>query len=156
MESVVVNAYKVYPYMANVLSGLSYPSEEPLDPEDAHQAKKDVFSFIFFGHSFVWPSGEGGKLVLTADEDGAQEPTYPYTRLLLHFDPESFLHSLDIVFEDPYLNDEFEGGRFLIVRILLDILASGDLSPAGATFVNIFIARNVPKYPQYLIHPCQI
>jgi len=38
----------------------------------------------------------------------------------------------------------------MIVTILLDILSSGDLSPSDTTFINIFIARNVPKYPQFI------
>jgi hypothetical protein len=92
MESTIMNAYKIFPYMANVLSGLSYPSEEPLDAEEGFQAKKDIYLFLFFGRSSVWPPGVGGKLILTADEEGGVEPTYPYARLLLVFDAESFLH----------------------------------------------------------------
>ncbi|KAF9465049.1 lateendosome to vacuole transport-family protein [Collybia nuda] len=151
MEATIINAYKIYPYLSNILSGLSYPSEEPLAEDEAYQAKKDVYNFLFFGRSSVWPAGDGAKLVLTSDEDGGIEPTYPYARQLLRFDTESFLHSLDIAFEDSYLNDESQGtSRLLIVRILLEIMSSGDLPPPDATFVNIFIARNVPKYPQFL------
>ncbi|KAJ7770202.1 Golgi CORVET complex core vacuolar protein 8-domain-containing protein [Mycena maculata] len=151
MESVILDAYKIYPYLANCLSGLSYPSEEPLPEEEAAQAKKDVYTFLFFGRSSMWPPGDGGKLVLTSDEEGAVEPTYPYARLLLRFDSESFLHSLDIAFEDTYLNDESQGmSRLVIIRILLEILSSGNLSPSDVTFTNIFVARNVPKYPQFL------
>ena len=151
MEPVIMNAYKVYPYLSNVLSGLSYPSEQPLAADEAFQAKKDVYTFLFFGRSSVWPTGEGAKLVLTSDEDGGVEPTYPYARQLLRFDAESFLHSLDIAFEDSYLNDESQGpSRLVIVRILLEILSSGELPPPDVTFVNIFVARNVPKYPQFL------
>ncbi|KAJ7346672.1 lateendosome to vacuole transport-family protein [Mycena albidolilacea] len=151
MESVILDAYKIYPYLANCLTGLSYPSEEPLPEEEALQAKKDVYTFLFFGRSSMWPPGDGGKLVLTSDEEGAVEPTYPYARLLLHFDSESFLHSLDIAFEDTYLNDESQGmSRLVVIRILLEILSSGNLPSSDVTFTNIFIARNVPKYPQFL------
>jgi vacuolar protein sorting-associated protein 8 len=103
---VAMHAYKIYSYLVNILSGLSYPSEEPLSEDEAFQAKKDIYSFLFLGRSRVWPVGDGGKLVLIADEDGGVEPTFPYTRTLLRFDPESFLHSLDIAFEDGYLNDQ--------------------------------------------------
>ncbi|KAJ7497350.1 Golgi CORVET complex core vacuolar protein 8-domain-containing protein [Mycena latifolia] len=151
MESVILDAYKIYPYLANCLSGLSYPSEEPLPEEEASQAKKDVYTFLFFGRSSMWPLGDGGKLVLTSDEEGAVEPTYPYARLLLRFDSESFLHSLDIAFEDTYLNDESQGmSRLVVIRILLEILSSGNLPSSDVTFTNIFVARNVPKYPQFL------
>jgi vacuolar protein sorting-associated protein 8 len=155
LEPLILNAYKVYPYLANVLSGLTYPSEEPLPEEEALQAKKDLYTFLFFGRSSVWPP-HSGQLVLTADEDGAVEPTYPYARLLLRWDAESFLHCLDICFEDAYLNDyESQGGsisRHVIITILQEIVSSGTLSSTDVTFVNIFIARNVPKYHQYLDH----
>ena len=153
LEPLIINAYKVYPYLADVLSGLTYPSEEPLDEDEATQAKRDLYAFLFHGRSSTWPHGEGGKLILTA-EDGGVEPTYPYCRLLLRFDAEAFLHALDLAFEDSYFIDEVSGGvsRLIIVKILLEVLASSSspsgLPPAVRTFVHIFIARNVPKYPQ--------
>ena len=161
LEPLIINAYKVYPYLADVLSGLTYPSEEPLDEDEATQANHDLYAFLFHGRSSTWPRGEGGKLILTAEEDGGVEPTYPYCRLLLRFDAEAFLHTLDLAFEDTYFIDE-EGSsasRLVIVKILLEILASSSLSssspssssalpPAVRTFVHIFVARNVPKYPQ--------
>lgn len=163
LEPLIVNAYKVYPYLADVLSGLTYPSEEPLEEEEATQAKRDLYAFLFHGRSSTWPRGEGGKLILTA-EDGGVEPTYPYCRLLLRFDAEAFLHTLDLAFEDTYFIDEVSGSasRLVIVKILLEVLASSSsssslssssssssgLPPAVRTFVHIFIARNVPKYPQ--------
>ena len=67
-------------------------------------AKEAVYKFVFDGRSSVWPIEEG-KLVLTADDENGEEPTYPYTRLLLRFDAESFLHTLDLAFEDSFLND---------------------------------------------------
>lgn len=149
MESTIMNAYKVFPYIANVLSGLSYPSEDPLEAEEGFQAKKDVYLFLFFGRSSVWPPGEGGKLILTADEEGGIEPTYPYARLLLVFDAESFLHSLDIALEDSYFNDEPRlNDRLIIVKIVLEILSSSNLPQDDITMINIFVARNVAKFFQ--------
>lgn len=154
MEKVIMNAYKVYPYLGNVLTGLSYPSGELLSDEEAFQAKNDVYTFLFFGRSSMWPLGEGGKLILTSDEENGIEPTYPYARLLLRFDAEAFLHTLDLAFEDAYLNDKTRSvSRFVIIKILLEILSSSDLSSSDRTFVNIFMARNVPKYPQFIQMP---
>lgn len=157
IEPVALNAYKVYPYLGNVLTGLAYPSAEPLPAEEANQAKRDVYDFLMSGHSRQWPKEEGGKLVLTADEDNGVEPTYPYARLLLRFDPEAFLHTLDLTFEDSYLSDPDDSSRkairLLIVKILLELASSGDLAQDAVTFVNIFIARNVPKYQQFLEMP---
>ncbi|KAJ3575088.1 hypothetical protein NP233_g1320 [Leucocoprinus birnbaumii] len=150
LEPLILNSYKVYPYLAHVLYGLTYPSGEPLPEEEAFQAKKDIYTFLFYGRSSVWPPGEGGKLILTSDEEGGIEPTYPYVRQLLQWDAESFLHSLDIAFEDAYLHDETQKNinRLIIVRILLELIPS--LSSEDATFVHIFIARNAPKYPKFL------
>ncbi|OCH93775.1 hypothetical protein OBBRIDRAFT_724115 [Obba rivulosa] len=154
IEGTVMNAYKIYPYLADVLTGLTYPSEDPIPKDEAEQARNDVYTFVFFGRSSVWPEGEGGTLVLTSDEENGVEPTYPYTRLLLRFDPEAFLHTLDLAFEDAYLNDEDRAvSRLVIVKILLEILASPELTPSERTFVHIFIARNVPKYPQFIEIP---
>ncbi|KAI0823370.1 Golgi CORVET complex core vacuolar protein 8-domain-containing protein [Trametes gibbosa] len=151
IEPVVLNAYKIYPFIADTLTGLTYPSEEPLPDDEAFEAKNDVYKFLFYGRSSVWPEGEGGRLVLTSDEENGVEPTYPYTRLLLRFDPEAFLHTLDLAFEDAYLNDDSRGvSRFVIVKILLEILASPELSQEEQTFIHIFVARNVPKYPQFI------
>lgn len=140
------NAYKIFPYLINILSGQTYPSGEPLPSDEAERAKHDVYDFIFNGTSTVWPS-EGGHLILTGD--GA-EPTYPYARLLLRFDAESFLHSLDIAFEDSFLTDSPDISRLSIVKILLDIASCQDLPLSATIFINIFIARNIPKYPQYI------
>lgn len=151
IESTIAHTYKVYGYLANALAGLSYPAGQPLDTDNASRAKSDIYGFVFSGRSIVWPPGEGGDLVLTSTNEDGVEPTYPYVRLLLEYDAESFLHSLDIAFEDGYLNNESQGvSRLLIVKILLELLSSGDLSQSDTTFVNIFIARNVPKYPQFL------
>ena len=140
------HAYKIFPYLINVLSGQTYPSGEPLPSDEADRAKHVVYDFIFNGTSTTWPS-DGGHLILTGNE---AEPTYPYTRLLLRFDAESFLHSLDIVFEDSFLTDSPVISRLSIVKILLDIASHQDLPLSATIFINIFIARNIPKYPQYL------
>lgn len=152
LEDAIPNAYKVYDYLSNVLSGMAYPSKRRID-DGADQAKADVYAFLCFGRSSTW----AGKLVLTAEEDGGVEPPYPYLRQLLRFDAEALLNSLDLAFEDPYLNTpDLAVSRQVIVNILLDMLTSPSvsnssaLSESAASFIRIFIARNVPKYPQFL------
>lgn len=154
LEDLAPNAYKIFPYLAATLSGQAFPSRKILPAAEASSAKADIYAFLFDGRSRLWPSGPEGKLVLTAEEEGGLEPTYPYLRLLLRFDPESLLHTLDIAFEDSYLNDDHQGmGRLVIVKILLEMLANPHLSSADATLIRIFIARNVPKYPQFIRIP---
>ncbi|KAL4073879.1 Golgi CORVET complex core vacuolar protein 8-domain-containing protein [Scleroderma citrinum] len=145
-------AYKIFPYLINISSAQAFPSGDPLDAEEAHQAMKDIYNFIFSGRSVIWPA-QGGSLILTSDS-GEVEATYPYARLLLSFDTESFLHCLDIAFESSFFSDESHDiSRLWIVTILLDVISDSDLSPINVTFVNIFLARNIPKYPQYVMQP---
>ena len=154
LEDLAPNAYKIFPYIAATLSGQAFPSQKALPAVEASSAKADIYAFLFDGRSRLWPSGPEGKLVLTTEEEGGIEPTYPYLRLLLRFDPESLLHTLDIAFEDSYLNDDNQGmGRLVIVKILLEMLNTPHLSAADATFIRIFLARNVPKYPQFIRIP---
>lgn len=149
LENKTPDAYKIYTYLADILSGLTYPSQMPMPPDEALQAKNDIYDFLFLGRSYVWAVGDSRKLILTSDEEGGVEPTFPYVRLLLRFDAEAFLHAMDMAFEDAYFNDERPGvSRLMVVRILLEILSSPGLSPTDLTMLNIFIARNVPKYPQ--------
>ncbi|KAH9935787.1 Golgi CORVET complex core vacuolar protein 8-domain-containing protein [Fomitopsis serialis] len=146
IEPVVLNAYKVYPYLGNVLTGLAYPSAN-LYPTKRPTKQDTTLRFLYV---------RSIACVATARWKAWAEATYPYARLLLRFDPEAFLHTLDLAFEDGYLSDpDSPRGtiRLLIVKILLDITSSGDLTQDAVTFVNIFIARNVPKYPQFLQMP---
>lgn len=158
VEALVPNAYKLYEYIESVLAGLSYPSREPLPEDEGARARAAVYQFLFHGRSVIWPpAGDPeSRVILTADVDGEPEPTYPYLRLLLRFDAEAFLHAMDSAFEDPYLNDAGRDGsisRQLIVNLMLDVMASGDFHSTDLTFLHIFVARNLPKYPQFLLIP---
>jgi hypothetical protein len=58
-------------------------------------------------------------------------------------DTEALLHALDIAFEDSYLND----GEISRQSIVNQLLATDTLD---STLLYIFVARNLPKYPQFL------
>ncbi|WVR09179.1 hypothetical protein IAU60_006241 [Kwoniella sp. DSM 27419] len=148
-EEMAPNAYKLYAYIEATLSGLSYPSGEPLPEIEASTAKTEVYTFLFQGRTAAWPSGGDG--VLTVD---GPEPPYPYLSLLLRFDTEAFLHSMDIAFEDSYLNDTTGViNRQFIVNLMLDVMDPEYFHPGDITFLHIFVARNLPKYPQFLFIP---
>ncbi|WAR61427.1 hypothetical protein PtB15_12B112 [Puccinia triticina] len=158
IEGLVPIAYKIFPYLSTILSGLSYPNKIPYENSRASRAKSDVYQFLFSGKSMHWPQPDG-KLILTTEE-GQQEPTYPYLRMLLSLDSEAMLDTLDIAFEDSWLHDyperecEKRIDRQLIITLLLEV-TSGDpeFSAGDRTFVYIFIARNLPKYSQFLSLP---
>ncbi|GAA5837898.1 hypothetical protein JCM11251_004692 [Rhodosporidiobolus azoricus] len=166
VEAEAPDAYKVFGYLSQTLIGLSYPKREELPYDEATKARTALYSFLLSGQTRTWPE-KGGQSVLTSDEEGGEEATYPYLRLLLRFDAEATLDTLDLAFEDPYLNDDEDEEdhsissrkpftRQRIVDLLLEILspsssdADDRFAAADRTFLHIFVARNVPKYPQYL------
>lgn len=157
VEEMVPDAYKVFAYLSCVLMGFAYPTAAQLSPEDGERARAAVYGFLLSGQTRSWPA-EGGRSVLTVGQAGEAEPTYPYLRLLLSFDAEALLDTLDQAFEDPFLDEEQGGTAFTrqrVVDLLLEVMSPTSKEPSGfsssdATFLNIFIARNLPKYPQYL------
>jgi len=92
--------------------------------------------------------------------------------MILEFDAPSFLSVMNEAFEDPFLNgtsiitlnngdstevdeDQVFGrsvNRQYIVSILLEVMAE-DFEAKDTIYLDIFIARNLPKYPQYLLLP---
>lgn len=157
VEGMVPDAYKVFAYLSQALTGLSYPSKDPLSYDEGMKARNAIYAFLFSGSTLSWPERRG-QPILTSDEDGSDEPPYPYLRLLLRFDAEATLDALDLAFEESYLDDDIPGktlDRQRIVDLLLEVMGSSS-SPIDAfssidrTFLHIFVARNLPKYPQYI------
>ncbi|KPV77801.1 uncharacterized protein RHOBADRAFT_33991 [Rhodotorula graminis WP1] len=165
------SAYKVFAYLSRQLVGLSYPVGDALSYDEAVRARDAIYGFLLSGTTRSWPE-KGGKPVLTSDAGaGAPEPPYPYLRLLWRFDAEAMLDTLDLAFEDPYLDEDDEdllttsrrpATRQRIVDLLLEIMSPssaphGDdadgFSLVDRTFLHIFVARNLPKYPQYVSLP---
>ncbi|GAA5820930.1 hypothetical protein JCM3770_002634 [Rhodotorula araucariae] len=165
VETTVPDAYKVFGYLSRELVGLSYPTGDTLPYEEAVRARDAIYGFLLSGSTCTWPE-KGGRSVLTTDDDGAPEPTYPYLRLLLRFDTEAMLDTLDLAFEDTYLDEDEDEApaqparatRQRVVDLLLEVTARADededdFAPIDRTFLHIFVARNLPKYPQYIALP---
>lgn len=155
-EDLVPDAYKVFAYISHVLAGSTYPTGEPIPEAQRQAAQASVYNFVFSGRSTTSPIT--GELVLTSLTPDGAEPLYPYLFLLLLFDTESFLHSLDIAFEDGFLNGQDDStlstiSRQSIVEILLEVMAVDDFSSSDCTLLHIFVSRNLPKYPQFLSLP---
>ncbi|KDE07693.1 hypothetical protein MVLG_02152 [Microbotryum lychnidis-dioicae p1A1 Lamole] len=159
VEATVPDAYKIFAYIAQALTGLTYPSREPLPYAEGNRARSAVFCFLLSGSTISWPA-KGGRPVLTSDDEGTNEPTYPYLRLLLRFDAEAFLDALDLAFEESYLDDDDAAGKSMTRQIIIDRLLevmhpsmtspNDEFTAIDRTFFNIFVARNMPKYPQYI------
>jgi hypothetical protein len=164
-----VNALKMFPYMSYTFTGRVYPTGGNLGEDEALNAKAELYWFIFSGKTITWPKGSG-KTFLTAPSQ-AQEPSFPYLRMILKFDAPSFLSALNEAFEDSFLNDTPEravnGGsnrdlseervfglsvnRQYIITILLEVMNPNDFAAEDTIYLDMFIARNLPKFPQYLL-----
>lgn len=166
-----VNALKMFPYLSYTLTGRIYPTGERMDDDVASQAKAELYWFLFSGKSIAWPKGSS-KVFLTRPTH-PEEPSFPYLRMILQYDAPSFLSALNEAFEDSFLNDSQEkqlnGGtrqnlpeeqifgltvdRQYVVSILLEIMNPSDFAPEDTIYLDMFIARNLPKFPQYLLIP---
>jgi hypothetical protein len=164
-----VNALKMFPYMSYTFTGRVYPTGDPLSDQDALNAKAELYWFIFSGQTISWPKSTGKPFLTQPNED--YEPSFPYLRMILKFDAPSFLSTLNEAFEDSFLNDTPErsinGGsnrdmpeehifglsvnRQYIVTILLEVMNANDFASEDTIYLDMFIARNLPKFPQYLL-----
>lgn len=170
-EHSAVSALKIFPYLSYILTGRVYPTGETIDHESSMKAKAELYWFLFSGKSIAWPKGVN-KCFLTRPNQ-AEEPSFPYLRMILKFDAPSFLSTLNEAFEDSFLNDSPEKqvneavrgdlpeeqifgltvDRQYIVSILIEIMSPADFAPEDTIYLDMFIARNLPKYPQYLLLP---
>ncbi|WQF87206.1 Putative vacuolar protein sorting-associated protein Vps41/Vps8 [Colletotrichum destructivum] len=166
-----VAALKMFPYLSYTLTGRVYPTGEVMDDAVASKAKAEIYWFLFSGNSVTWPKGSDRRFLTRPDQHN--EPSFPYLRLILKFDAPSFLSAVNEAFEDSFLNDSPEkqvnGGirgdvpeeqifgrtvdRQYIVSILLEIMNPSDFAAEDTIYLDMFIARNLPKFPQYLLFP---
>ncbi|OIW26123.1 hypothetical protein CONLIGDRAFT_647831 [Coniochaeta ligniaria NRRL 30616] len=166
-----LDATKMFPYLSHVLTGRIYPTEERIPEDVALKAKAELYWFLFSGKSIAWPKGNPKRFLTKPHQ--SDEPSFPYLRMILKFDAPSFLSALNEAFEDSFLNDSPEKqvngdarrdlpeeqvfgltvDRQYIVSILMEIMNPSDFAPADTIYLDMFIARNLPKYPQYLLFP---
>lgn len=164
-----VNALKMFPYLSYTFTGRVYPNGELLDDEQALNAKAELYWFLFSGKTITWPKGSGKPFLTKSTQE--EEPSFPYLRLILKFDAPSFLSALNEAFEDSFLNDTPEravnGGsnhnlseervfglsvnRQYIITILLEVMNANEFAAEDTIYLDMFIARNLPKFPQYLL-----
>ena len=153
------NAQKMFPYMSYVLTSRVYPTGLSMDNEVADQAKSQLYGFLFSGESPLSMSKAEPK------------SSFENLRKILAFDAASFMSVMNEAFEDAYLNQpatQYTNGsvisngsstgqksstisRQYIVRIMLEVMASQTFDAEDSIYLDMFIARNMPKYPQYLL-----
>ena len=163
------DASKVYPYLSYTLTGRIYPVGKGMSYDQANLAKAEVYNYFF--------SGRSGDRQPRGDESpqssrSGSRLNFPNLRKILNFDAPSFLSMLNEAFEDSFLNgpqdrlsNETPGSltdaqkfglsvnRQWIVSILLEIMTPPNYEPEETIYLDMFIARNLPKFPQFILLP---
>jgi len=164
----LTSARKIFAYLAYTFTGRIYPGGMPLEDEQSSSAKKDMYRFLFSGKSLEWPSSS--STVILTRTDGEAEPPFPYLQLILEFDASSFMSMLNEAFEDSFLNGDqvaiddnltnsLQTGSALtptrqyILNILFKIMTPENYEPEDIIYFYMFVARNLPKYPQHIMLP---
>lgn len=155
------NATKIFPYMSFTLTSRVYPTGEGMAFDQSRKAKEQIYGFFFSGALNQASKRSSGT---------TSTRSFPHLRELLSFDAASSMSMFNEAFEDNYLNrpDEsnygFEDGaalngtsqsksftRQFIITVLLEVLSSAKLTAEDSIFVDMFIARSLPKYPQEIV-----
>lgn len=165
------SAMKVYSYLAYSLTSRKYPSGDWMDDDESIHVKADLYKYLLAGAPIAWP--EGSKKVFRTTVNWQDEPAYPYLVLLLRFDVASFMSMLNEAFEDAFLNsatDEhgvngfaqvngissrpgYKVTRDSIVSILRDVMKQNGFEQEQMIYLDMFIARSLPKYPEEIVLP---
>ena len=161
-EADLESAAKIFPYLSYILTNRIYPMGKEMSEDKANIAKAEVYHFFFSGNTNDGPRlpGVGSK------------SSFPNLRRILDFDAPSFLSMLNEAFEDSFLNDpqeriadELPGqlteeqrfglsvNRQWIVSVLLEVMTPPIYGSDDTVYLDMFIARNLPKFPQFILLP---
>lgn len=159
-----INAMKMFPYLSYVLTSRIYPTGDEMPEPEALKAKAELYHYLFSGNPTT-QKGQGRKQSTTKDD------SFQTLRTVLRFDAASFMSMLNEAFEDSFLNetaDQLSNGdpnqvtegalhyalpitRQYIISILLEVMSPSHFDHADTIYLDMFIARNLPKYPQYIL-----
>lgn len=144
------NAMKMFPYLSFVFTGRIYPTGDEMDEIEASRAKLALYQYLFSGHLSGTESANGSN----------KTDSFSQLRAMLKFDASSFMSMLNEAFEDSFLNepDSDEGpspgvsiNRQYLISILLQVMDASSFAPSDTIYLDMFVARNLPKYPQYIL-----
>ena len=163
---------KVFPYLSYIFTGRTYPTGKDMPHDQANQAKAELYNFFFPGRSSDGiPWGHASP----QSSRSVSKTNFPKLRKILDFDAPSFLSMLNEAFEDSFLNGPQErlayenpGGlteaqkfglsvnRQWIISILLEVMTPPSYESDDTVYLYMFIARNLPKFPQFILLPGHI
>lgn len=154
---------KLFPYLSYILTSRVYPTGRTMPEEKALLAKAEIYHVFF--------SGRQHTSSYQAENTGTTA-AFPNLGKILNLDAASFLSMLNEAFEDAFLNgchdrilEEKAGhlseeqafglsvNRQYIIRILLEVMTPPHYEPEDTVYLDMFIARNLPKFPQFILLP---
>lgn len=142
----------VFSYLSYVLTGRQYPTDRYIDAGAEEHARESICNILFSISSLRWPTKDS-DYVFVSDA----ESFFPYLHFLLKFSSFEMLSALNEFFENPALNDDPSRklNRQYIVEALLDIFDTHRNTFDRSDFCQlaIFLARNYPKYSQFIRLP---
>ena len=150
----------VYTYLTCIYLGKYYPSRQPIDPIVTDRIKGEVSYILFNGVTINWPLETEQTLYVNKNHD--DEHSFPYFNLILEYDAPKCLSMLNEIMEDSFLNEQeddieeeskysLDVTRQYIIDILSGILQTRKDNCSETNFlVSIFLALNIPKYPQFI------
>lgn len=144
------NAMKMFPYLSFIFTGRIYPTGDDMDEAEALRAKTALYQYIFSGHL-------SGTVSTNASNEAG---SFAQLQAMLKFDASSFMSMFNEAFEDSFLNEpESEEAptsgvsinRQYLISILLQVMDGSVFAPSDTIYLDMFVARNLPKYPQYIL-----
>lgn len=157
---------KLFPYLSYILTSRVYPTGRTMPEEKALLAKAEIYHVFFSGRSY--------RSSYQAENTGTTA-AFPNLGKILDLDAASFLSMLNEAFEDAFLNgshdrilEEKAGqlseeqalglsvNRQWIISILLEVMTPPHYQPEDTVYLEMFIARNLPKFPQFILLPGHI
>lgn len=137
----------VYTYMSYILTGRQFPRDQFLNADEEKDGREALCGVLFSIGPIDLPMGPDRFIV-------ENDSVFPYLFRFLSFNTFEMLVTLNEFFEHPYLNNETPGhlNRQYIIEALLDIFEANQTKFVEDDFtqLSIFIARNYPKYFQFI------
>lgn len=166
-ELELTSASKIFPYLSYILTSRIYPTGKDMPGDSAILAKAEIYDYLF-----PWSNREDRPLSGGSPRapKSASATSFSNLRRILNFDASSFISMLNEAFEDSFLNgpqdqmaNEAPGqlteeqkfglsvNRQWIVGILLKVMAPPSYESDDTIYLDMFIARNLPKFPQFIL-----
>jgi hypothetical protein len=147
------DAYKVFGYLAYILTGRQYPTEDLIREPEAEDTKLSLYFVLFNGLPIIYENGK-----VKVDESIDSGMVFPYLHLLAKFDSKAFLSAMNECLEDSLLNDDeivhcdckLKLNRQFIFQILIELFSSDIFDDFDRLNFAIFVARNYPKFHQFI------